>query len=134
AITGVKAEQFVHEQSRIVHEISGLLNNPKDVVSALGRLLDENNSLKKEAEQALVDKALQLKGELAAKTEDIDGVKVIIARVNLTSADAVKTLAYALKGYIDNLFLVLGADIGGKPGLTVLISDTLVKERNWNAA
>ncbi|HWL00325.1 MAG TPA: alanine--tRNA ligase, partial [Parapedobacter sp.] len=134
AITGSKAEQFVHEQSRIVNQIGELLNSPKDFVSALGRLLEENNSLKKEVEQALVDKALQLKGELVAKAEDINGVKTIITRVNLPSADAVKTLSYALKGYIDNLFLVLGTDIGGKPGLTVVISDKLVKEHDWNAA
>lgn len=134
AITGSKAEQFVHEQSRIINQIGELLNSPKDFVSALGRLLEENSSLKKEVEQALVDKALQLKGELVAKAEDINGVKTIITRVDLPSADAVKTLSYALKGYIDNLFLVLGTDIGGKPGLTVVISDKLVKERDWNAA
>ncbi|MEC3878871.1 alanine--tRNA ligase [Parapedobacter sp. 10938] len=134
AITGVAAEQFVHEQSRVVHKINELLNNPKDFVSALDRLLEENSSLKKEVEQALVDKALQLKGELVGKAQDINGVKAIIARVNLPSADAVKTLSYALKGQLDNLFLVLGTDIGGKPGVTVVISDALVKERNWNAA
>jgi len=111
-----------------------LLNNPKDVVSALNRLLEENSSLKKEVEQALVDKALQLKGQLVAKAENINEVNAIIARVDLPSADAMKTLSYALKGDIDNLFLVLGANIGGKPSLTVVIADTLVKERNWNAA
>lgn len=134
AITGSKAEQFVHEQSRIINQIGELLNSPKDFVSALGRLLEENSSLKKEVEQALVDKALQLKGELVAKAEDINGVKTIITRVDLPSADAIKTLSYALKGYIDNLFLVLGTDIDGKPGLTVVISDKLVKERDWSAA
>ena len=134
AITGSKAEQFVHEQSQTINQIGELLNNPKDFVSALGRLLEENSSLKKEVEQALVDKALQLKDELVASAEDVNGVKAIIARVNLPSADAVKTLSYALKGSIDNLFLVLGTHIGGKPGLTVVISDQLVKAREWNAA
>lgn len=134
AITGRKAEQFVREQARIVNDIRELLNNPKDFVSALGRLLEENSSLKKEVEQSLIDKALQLKGELVAKAEDVNGVKAIIERVDLPTADAVKALSYALKGYIDNLFLVLATDTGGKPGLTVVISDKLVKERDWNAA
>ncbi len=134
AITGIAAEQFVYEQSRAVHEINALLNNPKNPVSTLARLLEENSSLKKEVEQAVVDKALQLKDELMAKAEDINGVKAIIARVNLPTADAVKALSYALKNQTDNLFLVLGTDIGGKPGLTVVVSDKLVKERNWNAA
>ncbi|MFB2119781.1 alanine--tRNA ligase [Parapedobacter sp. 2B3] len=134
AITAGKAEQFVYEQSRMINEIGGLLNNPKDFVTALGRLLEENSSLKKEVEQAVVDKALQLKNQLEASAEDINGARAIIARVDLPSPEAVKTLAYALKGYIDNLFLVLGTDIGGKPGLTVVVSEKLVDERGWNAA
>lgn len=134
AITGYAAEQFVHKQSQAYNEIGTLLNNPKDPVSALSRLLEENNSLKKEMEQAVVDKALQLKGELAAKAENINGVNAIIARVDLPTTDAVKALSYALKSHVDHLFLVLGTVIGGKPGLTVVVSDNLVKERNWNAA
>ncbi|HWK59759.1 MAG TPA: alanine--tRNA ligase [Parapedobacter sp.] len=134
AITGSAAEQFVHEQSQMFNEIGTLLNNPKDPVSALSRLLEENSSLKKEVEQAVVDKALQLKGELAAKAENINGVNAIIARVDLPTADAVKALSYALKSHMDNLFLVLGTVIGGKPGLTVVVSENLVKERDWNAA
>ncbi len=134
AITGSAAEQFVHEQSQVFNEIGTLLNNPKDPVSALSRLLEENSSLKKEVEQAVVDKALQLKGELAAKAENINGVNAIIARVDLPTADAVKALSYALKSHMDNLFLVLGTVIGGKPGLTVVVSENLVKERDWNAA
>ncbi|WP_262250222.1 alanine--tRNA ligase [Parapedobacter soli] len=133
AITGSEAERFVYEQSNTLNKLRGILNNPKDFVVALDRLLEENNSLKKEVEQALVEKAHQLKGELLAKSEDINGVKAIIARVDLPS-EAVKTLSYALKGSVDNLFLVLGAEVGGKPGLTVVVSEKLVKERGWNAA
>ena len=134
AITGFAAEQFVYEQSQVIREIGTLLNNAKDPVSALNRLLDENGSLKKEVEQALVDKTLQLKGNLAAKAENINGVNTILARVDLPTAEAVKNLSYALKSHMDNLFLVLGTVIGGKPGLTVVVSDNLVKERGWNAA
>ncbi len=44
-----------------------------------------------------------------------------------------KDLAFSLKGEVENLFLVLGADIDGKPNLTVMISENLVKERALNA-
>src|SRR5690606_11532941 len=53
-------------------------------------------------------------------------------RVDLPSADAVKTLAYALKGALENAFVVLGANIDGKPNLIVMISDDLAKARGWN--
>ena len=38
-----------------------------------------------------------------------------------------------MKGKIDNLFMVLGADIKGKPSLSLIISENLVKEKNLNA-
>lgn len=133
AITGSKSDQFIQEQVAIVNNVRELLNNPKEVVSALHKLLEENTSLKKEVERAVADKALQLKGELAGNVMDVGGVKAIISRVELPSADAVKTLAYALKGDIEDLFLVLATEINGKPGLTVVISDNLVKQRGWDA-
>lgn len=133
AITGGVAERFIEEQAKTVNAFRELLNNPKDALSALNRLLEENNALRKEVERAVTDKALQLKRELAAKAEDINGVTFIAGRVNLPNAEAVKTLAYALKGEIENLFLVLGAEINGKPSLTVVISDNLINEKSWNA-
>ncbi|MGK6352322.1 alanine--tRNA ligase [Parapedobacter sp. DT-150] len=133
AITGSHAAQFVYEQTEVMGKLRGLLNNPKDVVSAVDRLLEENSALKKEVERATADKALQLTGKLAAEAEIIDGVAFVIARVDLPNADAVKTLAYGLKGQLERLFLVLGNEVDGKPGLTVVISDSLVTERGWNA-
>ncbi|MGO3307870.1 MAG: DHHA1 domain-containing protein, partial [Sphingobacterium sp.] len=61
------------------------------------------------------------------------GVNFLAATVDLPNADSVKMLAYAIKGEIDNLFLVLGADFDGKPSLIVAITDSLAKERGWNA-
>ncbi|MBD1426357.1 DHHA1 domain-containing protein, partial [Sphingobacterium arenae] len=63
----------------------------------------------------------------------LDGVNFLSLIVDLPNTDAVKTLAYALKGGLENAFVVLGADIDGKPSLTVMISDQLAKERGWNA-
>jgi len=51
----------------------------------------------------------------------------------LPNADAIKNLAYQLKDIVPNLFLVLAGDIDGKPGLTVMIAENLVKEKGLNA-
>jgi alanyl-tRNA synthetase len=45
----------------------------------------------------------------------------------------VKTLAYNLKDIVADLFLVLAAEIDGKPSLTVMVSDNLVKEKGLHA-
>ena len=54
-------------------------------------------------------------------------------KIDLNSADAIKNLSFELKGQIENLFLVLGAIVEGKPSLTVMLSDNLVKEKNLHA-
>jgi alanyl-tRNA synthetase len=45
----------------------------------------------------------------------------------------VKNLAYNLKDIVPNLFLVLAADFDGKPSLTVMIAENLVKEKGLHA-
>jgi alanyl-tRNA synthetase len=45
----------------------------------------------------------------------------------------IKDLAYQLKGEVENLYLVLGALIDGKPNLTVMISENLVAEKGLDA-
>jgi alanyl-tRNA synthetase len=51
----------------------------------------------------------------------------------LPNADAIKNLAYQLKDIVSDLFLVLAAEIDGKPSLTVMIAENLVKEKGLNA-
>ncbi len=133
AITGSKAAAVIREHFELFQNVKDLLNNPKDFVSAVGKLIEENSSLKKEIENHIKEKSLALKKELEEKFETVEGVNFLAAVVDLPHADAVKTLAYALKGMMDNLFLVLGANIEGKPSLTVVVSEDLVKSKGLNA-
>ncbi len=133
AITGSKAAAVIREQFELVDKMRELMNNPQDFVSTVEKVLNENHELKKAMENHIREKSLQMKKELEAKVEQVDGVNFLSLIVDLPSADAVKTLAYALKGALDNAFVVLGANIDGKPNLTVMISDDLAKARGWNA-
>ena len=49
------------------------------------------------------------------------------------SAEEIKNLLFELKNEVPNLFCVLAADVNGKPSISVIINDTLVKEKNLNA-
>jgi len=133
AITGIAAENYINEQSRLVNQLKELLKNPKDISKSVESLLDENTRLKKEIEKTILEKSSGLKDELAKKTELINGINFIAQKVQLPNADAIKNLAYQLKEIVPNLFLVLAADIDGKPGITVMIAENLVKEKNLNA-
>ena len=133
AITGTKAAAVIREHFELFQHMKEILNNPKDFVSAVTKIMEENGSLKKEIDNFLKERSLSLKNELNEKLEVVNGINFLATQVDLPSADAVKTLAYALKGAMNNLFLVLGANIDGKPSLTVVVSEELVKERGLNA-
>ncbi|WP_423149256.1 alanine--tRNA ligase [Rubrolithibacter danxiaensis] len=133
AITGEKAEAYFNTQDKLVTELKQLLKNPKDLAKSVESLLEENARLKKELDQVIVEKAANLKQELAKKSEQINGINFIAEKVQLPSIEAVKTLAYSLKDIVPDLFLVLAAETEGKPSLTVMISDNLVKAKGLNA-
>jgi alanyl-tRNA synthetase len=133
AITGTKAAAVIREHFELAQNMREILNNPKDFISAMSKIVEENGALKKEIENAIREKSLSMKKDLEAKFETINGVNFLASRVDLPNADAVKTLAYALKGALNNLFLVLGAEFDGKPSLTVVVSEDLVKEKGLNA-
>jgi alanyl-tRNA synthetase len=133
AITGTKAAAVIREHFELAQNMREILNNPKDFISAVSKIVEENGALKKEIENTIREKSLSMKKDLEAKFETIDGVNFLASRVDLPNADAVKTLAYALKGALNNLFLVLGAEFDGKPSLTVVVSEDLVKENGLNA-
>jgi len=133
AITGVAAENYITEQSKLVQQLKELLKNPKDISKSVESLLDENSKLKKEIEKTILEKSSGLKTELAQKAEAINGINFIAHKVQLPNADAIKSLAYQIKDIVPNLFLVLAANIDGKPSLTVMIAENLVKEKGLNA-
>jgi alanyl-tRNA synthetase len=133
AITGVAAENYINEQSRLIHQLKELLKNPKDIGKSVETLMDENARLKKEIEKTVLEKSSGLKSELAKKVQHVNGINFIAERVELPNADAIKNLAYNLKDIVSNLFLVLAADVDGKPSLTVMITENLVKEKGLNA-
>ena len=133
AITGERSAAVIREHFDLVKNLTALLNNPKDFVSALGKIVDDNTALRKEIEKSITERAVSLRTDLEKQMQNIDGVNFIATTVDLPNADAVKTLAYAVKGAVQNLFLVLGVVIDGKPQLTVAIDDELVKEKGYNA-
>jgi alanyl-tRNA synthetase len=96
-------------------------------------LLEENTELSKKIEAFSRERLKILKTNLKSKVLLENGVNIIAEKVDIDNAGMVKDLAFQLKGEIDNLYLVLGAEINGKPNLTVMISDELVEEKELNA-
>lgn len=132
ALSGVEAQKLFFEQSDLLDDLKVQLKNPKKIGQAVQNLLKENQLLQKEIEQFKAKAAGDVKGDLINKVEKNGDVNVLIEEVDLDAA-SVKNIAFQLKAEVENLYLVLASKAAGKPTISVLISDNLVKEKGWNA-
>ena len=132
AITGDAVKDYFTQQENNLEAISAMLKNPQDTLKAVVSLQDDNAKLKRQIEHLLREKAKGLKGELASKLQDINGIKFLATQVDL-NAEGAKDLAYELGTLGTNLFLVLATAEDDKPMLSCYISKELVAEKNLNA-
>ncbi len=127
AVTGGKVEELLDTIQDTMSDLRGLFNNAPDLKAAIHRYIDENAGLKKQVEEFKKEKAASLKAHLIEHAKDRNGIKVVKALVPMP-AEIIKDIAFQLKGEIPNsLFLVIGSVDNGKPMLTVMISEDLVK-------
>lgn len=131
-ITSEAADNWVQSQLDLLNEVKVALKYPKDVVKAINDLANQKSALEKEVESFKREKAGNLKGELKNTVRDINGVSFIGQKVEL-DAKSIKDLAFQLKAEVDNLFLILGSENGGKTTITVALSDTLVADKGFHA-
>ncbi|MEZ5103303.1 MAG: alanine--tRNA ligase [Draconibacterium sp.] len=133
AITAAHAEQFVNEQINTLKSIQETIKGSKDILGSVMSLLHENGELSKQIEVFNRERLKIVKANLKSKILLERGVNIISGKVDVDNAGMVKDLAFQLKGEVENLFLVIGAEFDGKPNLTVMISENLVAEKGLNA-
>ena len=127
AITGERVEMMIDKFQDTMADLKALFNNVPDLKSAIRKAIEENAGLKKQVEEFMKEKAASLKNELIANAKEMSGVKVI-KTVAPISADVAKDIAFQLKGEVaGSLLVVIGSVEGGKPMLTVMLSEDLVK-------
>jgi len=133
AWTGAKVLAYYKEQEVLLNSIKEVLKQAPKPLETIEKMQAENADLKKKLEQFSKMQEAIVKLELKSIVATKNGVNSIIAIVDLASADAIKNVAFQLKNEIENLFLVLGAALEGKPLLTVMISDELTKTHDLHA-
>ncbi len=133
AITSVRAEEYFDKQTQLLEELKEILKNPKDLVKSVTALVEENHSFQKQLQAFYKEKAAGIKKELKAAIENKAGVNFIAHRVEFDSAEEIKNILFELRNEVTDLLCVLAAEVNGKPSISVIISDNLVKEKNLNA-
>lgn len=134
AITAEKAEQYFNEQLAINTQLKELLKNPKDVVKAVETLIEEKAELQKQIE-AYQQKEIQVvKNELLKNIQQKGDISFLAQEVSVPNAESLRQISFELKNQVNNLFLVLAANIDGKPQISVMIAENLVKDKGLDAS
>ncbi len=133
AITAEHAERYINDQLKTLKNIQDTVKGSKDIFESIINLMKENSDLSKQVEVFNRERVKILKSNLKSRVLFERGVNIISGKVDVDNAGMVKDLAFQLKSEVENVFLVLGAEIDGKPNLTVMISEDLIKEKGLNA-
>ena len=132
AITADKAEEYITNSFNIIREIEKMFKSNKNVMECVRTVLEENEGLKKETEKMEQESLKLLKERLKNEKMVYRDITFIVKGVGMTQAQ-VKDIAFQLKGEIDKLVFIAGGVSNNKPHLTILLSDSLVKEFELNA-
>ncbi len=133
AYTADRAEQHINQALGQLSEVRELFKNPKDLVKSVVTLQEENKKLQKQIEKMLAEQAGNLKTDLKTKLTEVNGIKLLATELPLGDSKAIKTLAYQLEKELGNVVIVFGANVNGKPQLSVTISESLTKDKSLHA-
>ena len=133
ALTGRTAEKAIYDIEDTLETIKSMFNNAKDLQKAIQKSIDENAGLKKQVEQFNAQLVQQMCDRLVANVQEVNGVKIVKAIVPFDGANA-KDLVFKIRECIPgHLACVIGSNANGKPMLSVMFSDDMVKGHSLNA-
>ncbi|KGN74911.1 alanyl-tRNA synthetase [Porphyromonas macacae] len=130
AVTGVQSEAYLYKQADLLNELKELLGNNPMPVKALEKILEEENTLKKQVAEMFKIRTAQIKQSILEQKEEQNGIRLFVIEGEIP-ADIVKDIAFQVSGEIKGSFCLLGATKDqGRPTLTVMLSKDITEKFN----
>jgi alanyl-tRNA synthetase len=118
AVTGEGALQAVEAMQKGLAEVAGMVKGTReDVAVKVGQLLERNRKLEKELEALKAKLASSQGSDLAGQAQDVDGIKVLAARIEGADARGLRETVDQLKNKLGAAAVILAAVNGGKVAL-----------------
>ena len=133
AKTGRECEDLLYVMEDHIKAIKALFNNAKDLEGVIQKYIEEHDTMKKEIESFQAQAVERAKNYLLTEIQTINGVHVITRVIEMQPA-SVKDLVFQLRAAVEPPFLcAIGSKSQGKPQLSIMMSDDLVKDHGLNA-
>ena len=133
AKTGRECEDLMYVMEDHLKAMRALFNNAKDLEAVVRKYMEEHEQMRKEIESFQAQAVERIKNYLLTEVQATNGVNVITRVMEMQPA-SVKDLVFQLRAAVEPPFLcVIGSHSQGKPQLTVMMSDDMVKDHGLNA-
>ncbi len=132
AKTGKNCEELLYQMEDSLKAIRSLFNNAKDLQGVIQKYIEEHDSMKKDIEAFKAQAVERAKERLLKEAREVNGVKVITA-ILPTDAQTAKDLVFKIRQAVSSNLLCVVGTTEGKPTLSVMLSDDMVKDHGLNA-
>jgi alanyl-tRNA synthetase len=129
AITGVKAEKYVKILENEIDEIGRQLNAPSSsVIEKINKMISENKKLHVQLKTIRVKSAGNILDQLVQKAIDIDGTKVVLAKINIQNPGMMRQIGDQLRDKLKSGVGVLFAEVDGKVSILAIVTKDLTNK------
>ena len=134
AITGAQVEKSIDDTAEMLHQMAAMFNNAPNVLQAIKKAIEENAQLREQAQEYMQERVNMIAKNLIASATDVNGIRLMTLS-GIRIPDVVKNVAFAIRSMMPEgaAFVAATTDMGGKPLLTVMLSDDVVA-RGLNAS
>jgi len=127
-----KADEVISKKLNEYEAISKLLKYPQELLSAVELLQSNNQSLQKKLDSYNSIRLKEVKKQLLSNKKEFDSFSIIEDQSDLSS-DEMKQIIFEIKAEMKNLVVLLLSNQNNRPFISLMISEDLVKSKNWNA-
>lgn len=134
AVTAESADQLYYMQQDMLGQIKEMFNNAPDLLASLHKFISENETLRKQAEDFMQEKAMMMRDQMLTNAQDINGVKVVRFEREI-DPELLRNAVTLMRGkFADQQFAFIGATLWNqKPTLTLFLSQPLI-DKGLNAS
>ncbi|CAN7198088.1 alanine--tRNA ligase [Peribacillus frigoritolerans] len=133
AVTGAGAYKLMTDQIGVLKDAAAKLKtNLKDVPSRIETVLAEVKDLHREIESLTAKLSNIEASSLVSNVKDVNGVQVLVAKVQATDMNNLRAMADDLKQKLDSVIIVLGSAQGDKVNLIAGVTKDYI-DRGFHA-
>ncbi len=126
AVTGEGVLKQLRQASETLALLAGSLRaKPDELLPAVEKLTESEKKLRKELEAQQMKRAASAAGDLAKEAQEVKGVRVVTARVEVTDRSAMRQMVDDLRAKLQSGVIVLGSVADGKVSLIAAVTKDL---------